>query len=279
MTSMTKLLLFGCLCVGALSPLRASDAEMAVLRSHLTQPITRDYETHTERSRFTWVFFGDSITSGVVHTHGARSFTEIFRNRLCGELGHSFDTVINSGFSGCDTLTLLDRDVYSSHVRFYRPEAVVVMLGANDARGVRNISRADFKRNIAKIVDMIRADKAIPILMTNNTIEYYKIPDGKPLDDYYQSYITLYNNLPSFMEAIREVAREKQVILVDNFANWQKIAADQEKLGSLLGETIHPGSLGHVEIAAELCRVLGIYDPGAGSFLHRSLGAPARSDR
>ena len=85
------------------------DVELARLKDHLHQRITREYECGGEKSRFTWVFLGDSITSGIIHTHGARSFTEIFRNRVCGELGLSLDTVINSGFSGLDTKMILER--------------------------------------------------------------------------------------------------------------------------------------------------------------------------
>lgn len=33
----------------------------------------------------TWVFLGDSITQGVVHTHGHRGYVEHFAERVRGE--------------------------------------------------------------------------------------------------------------------------------------------------------------------------------------------------
>ena len=261
--------------------------ELAALKAHVTQPITRAYETGGEKSRFTWVFLGDSVTSGVIHTHGARSFTEIFRNRVCGEKGLSLDTVINSGFSGLDTKLILERGLYESHVRPYHPNAVFIMLGMNDARGVNKLTKAQFQDNIGQLVEKVRADGAIPILMTCNAIEKYEAPDGKPLEEffkdnagaleYYKTYLTAYKQLPEFMEAVRTVARERDVILVDNFAHWQK--ADAATLSSWLGETIHPGARGHIEIAAEIFRVLDIPADGGNSMAARAIKDGIRTDR
>ena len=63
--------------------------------------------------------------------------------------------------------------------------------------------------------------------------------------------------MPQFMEIVRQAAREKDVILIDHNAYWQKHAV----LDEWLGETIHPGALGHLEIAKEIFRTFGIYDP------------------
>ena len=52
------------------------------------------------KDRFRWVFTGDSITMGAKHTHGYRSYVEIFRERLQWELGRSWDIVINTEMSG-----------------------------------------------------------------------------------------------------------------------------------------------------------------------------------
>ena len=254
-------------------------ADLARLQAHLRRPRDRAYALGGEKSRFTWVFLGDSITSGVVHTHGARSFTEIFRNRVCGEIGLLLDTVINSGFSGLDTKAILERGLYESHVRPYHPDAVVIMLGMNDARGVSQITVEQFRSNIARLVDMARADGAIPVLMTCNTIEKYVSPDGGPLNAYFLTYLKAYEALPAYMEAVRDVAREKDVVLVDNFAHWEKDAADPAVLASWLGETIHPGAKGHLEIASEIFRVLGISAPNGNSMAARSVQAGRRTDR
>ena len=41
----------------------------------------------------TWVFAGDSITQGVFHTHGARSWVEHVHERLRWQLGRLHDDV------------------------------------------------------------------------------------------------------------------------------------------------------------------------------------------
>ena len=50
-------------------------------------------------SRATWVFTGDSITQGVHHTHGSRSWVELVSERVRWELSRVQDIVVNSGVS------------------------------------------------------------------------------------------------------------------------------------------------------------------------------------
>ena len=47
-----------------------------------------------------WVFTGDSITHGAVHTYGWRDYTELFSERLRYEMGRRRDMVIKTGISG-----------------------------------------------------------------------------------------------------------------------------------------------------------------------------------
>ncbi len=63
------------------------------------------------------------------------------------------------------------------------------------------------------------------------------------------------------MKIVREVAEQKDILLVDNFAYWSNHANNQEILDSWLGETIHPGPHGHQEIAILLLKTLGMYSP------------------
>ena len=47
-----------------------------------------------------WVFVGDSITHGAKHTFGARSYPEIFGERIRWELRRVRDVIINTAISG-----------------------------------------------------------------------------------------------------------------------------------------------------------------------------------
>src|SRR5688572_4256077 len=48
----------------------------------------------------TWVFTGDSITHGALHTKGWRSYPEHFAERVRWEMRRMRDVVINTGISG-----------------------------------------------------------------------------------------------------------------------------------------------------------------------------------
>jgi acyl-CoA thioesterase I len=52
-----------------------------------------------------WVFTGDSITHGALHTFGWRSYVEHFAERVRFEMRRMTDVVINTGISG-DTMSL-----------------------------------------------------------------------------------------------------------------------------------------------------------------------------
>src|SRR6185369_10691115 len=55
------------------------------------------------KAALTWVFTGDSITHGALHTLGWRSYPEHFAERVRWELKRMRDVVINTGISG-DTI-------------------------------------------------------------------------------------------------------------------------------------------------------------------------------
>ena len=55
------------------------------------EAIKKHIKREGEVSEWTWVFFGDSITHGALHTYGWRSFPEIFEERLRFEMNHVMD--------------------------------------------------------------------------------------------------------------------------------------------------------------------------------------------
>src|SRR5262245_43171096 len=74
----------------------------------------------------TWVFTGDSITHGALHTKGWRSYPEHFAERVRWELKRMRDIVVNTGISGDRAQGLLpDIDWRVLHLK---PDVVSVML-------------------------------------------------------------------------------------------------------------------------------------------------------
>ena len=212
------------------------------------------------REPWLWLFFGDSITHGAAHTRGFRSFPEIFAERIRWELRLTKDLILNSGISGRTCPQLLNDD-YEHLVRRHQPQVVFVLIGTNDI--ARYNDSELFRQYLTELVGRLRSEGSIPVMQTCTPV--LKVEDN-------ESYILRYNKLPLYNSIIREIAEQKSIILVDHAAYWQKIAPDENSLKRLLGEAIHPGGAGHLEMAKEIFRTLGIYD--ADSNCANPVGTP-----
>ncbi|MDQ8735158.1 GDSL-type esterase/lipase family protein [Paenibacillus sp. LHD-38] len=193
----------------------------------------------SEKLASTWLFTGDSITHGPLHTNGLSNFVEYFQERVRSELGHDSDLVINTGISGNRTGDLLTG--FEQRVTKFNPDAVAVMLGMNDV-GVGLAGRETFKNNLRSIVDRIRAIDAVPILQTPNPAN----GDASRAD------------LVNYVDIIRQVAVEKDSVLIDHYAYWEKQSATRWK--SWLNDLIHPNEYGHLEMAKKIFADLDIFD-------------------
>ncbi|MBQ7179208.1 MAG: SGNH/GDSL hydrolase family protein [Victivallales bacterium] len=213
------------------------------IAKHLSSP---------ESTPWCWLFYGDSITHGAKHTHGWRDFTEIFAERLRWELSLKQDVVINTGISENSTVDLL-RD-YEWRVRHWRPNVVFVLIGTNDIVKLDNIGL--FQDNLNRLLELLQEEKAIPILQTYPTIQYIQDNAG---------YVKRYEEMPAYNQAIRDIAQKNGILLIDHDRHWQECASDPDILASWLGEPIHPGALGHLEMAKTIFKELGIYDAKACS--------------
>lgn len=200
------------------------------------------------RESWIWLFFGDSITHGAAHTHGHRSFPEIFAERIRWELRLFKDLIINSGISGRSCIDLLNDD-YNHLVRRHQPQVVFVLIGINDI--LRYNDSGLFRQYLTELVCRLRSERSIPVMQTCTPI--LKIEE-------HERCMERYNKLPLYNKIIREIAEQQSIILVDHDKYWQKIASDEDLLKRLLDDDIHPGGTGHLEMAKEIFRTLGIYD-------------------
>jgi lysophospholipase L1-like esterase len=195
-----------------------------------------------------WVFAGDSITQGAKHTHGERSYPEIFTERVRFELGRSRDIIVNSAISGNASKHILAD--FDWRIGQFKPQVVSLMIGTNDAAASRTTTVEQFEQNLGQLVDQIRGLGAIPIFHTPNIIIAEKASER--------------SRLPEYVAVIQRVASEKKVVLVDNWAYWQKMLLEQPA-GSIhqkwLNDPLHPNGTGHQEIARLLFKKLSIYDP------------------
>ena len=208
-----------------------------------------DYHFNTPNSPpFTWVFYGDSITHGAAHTHGWRSFPEIFAERVRWELKQSADVIVNTAYSGRTAKALSQKEAFDACVTRFAPDAVFLMAGTNDI--VRTEGGAEgFRGYLDAVVEQIVQLGAIPIVQNYPPVAKSENP----------GYVKRYEEMPAYNAVIAETAAKYGAIFVDHWSHWREHAPTPEILDSWLGETIHPGARGHFEMAMTIFRTLGIY--------------------
>lgn len=190
-----------------------------------------------------WLFYGDSITHGVRHTFGWRDYVELFSERVRGELGRSMDLVINSAISGHTTRQLLDG--YSWRVEQFQPEVVFLMIGMNDCKDELEMSIDEFRENLLQLHQLNAGLGAQTVFQTTCPIIPGLAPEREP-------------TFPSFMQAIREVAADRDAPLVDHLEHWKQ---REESHQFWMSNMFHPNEFGHRAFAHLLFRELEIFHP------------------
>ncbi len=191
-----------------------------------------------------WVFTGDDITQGAVHTKGFRSYPEHFAERVRWELKRMRDLVINSGVSGekADGL-LADLDWRVLHLK---PDVVSIMLGTNDCT-LGPVGHALFRKNLTALVSKVMGAGAIVILNTPSTVYLKNVATGV--------------HLAAYAQIVRDVALGTRAVLVDHYAFWETTKPDQEQLLKWLDDAkLHPGVFGHRALARQIFATLEISD-------------------
>jgi lysophospholipase L1-like esterase len=192
-----------------------------------------------------WVFTGDSITHGALHTYGWRSYVEHFAERVRWEMRRMHDLVINTGISG-DTLKGISADV-DRRIFQFRPQVISLNIGMNDCREGEK-GKAAFRRYLENLIEKAEKQKSILLLQTPNLIDFLKSEDRRPL--------------PEYVEIIRGIATECKLPLVDHYGYWVGQAANSSRLQFWLNDgAIHPNNFGHIVMAHKIFHDLGIFDP------------------
>ncbi len=195
----------------------------------------------------TWVLIGDSITQAVEHTRGRRGYGELLAERVRGELGRLGDAVVNTSVAGSTSEDLLAE--FHWRAGRFAPDVVIAMFGTNDSAeghdGVRG-----FRFRIDQIVQRSRDLVALPILQTPPPVQSAEARDPEVV--------------AAYADAVRQVARDLGVLLVDHHRHWTKAGeAGGEGIAEWFSDPFHPNAVGHLELARTLMRTLGIDDPAS----------------
>jgi len=190
-----------------------------------------------------WVFAGDSITHGALHTMGWRDYVELFGERVRWEMGRMRDCVIKTACSGWRITNL--RDDFEWSIAQHRPHVVSINVGMNDCVA-GTAGRMDFEKTYLEVVNRIREKTSTLVLLHTPTRIL-------PLDASRAPY------LADYACAVREVAAKTDCALVDNYADWEAFEANNW-MAYLLSDAIHPNECGHRLMNRSLLQILGIWD-------------------
>jgi len=209
--------------------------------------VERVQELINSRKPVKWLFYGDSITHGALHTLGNRDYVELFAERVRFELGRTMDIVINTAISGNNTRQLIAG--FEWRVKQFTPDVVLLMIGMNDCTDLNDITLDEFERNLLELCDQITAFDGLPVLQTTCPILHGQAPDREPhFDDY--------------MDIIRQVAAQRKLPLIDHTAFWKE---RPDSFFYWMSNAFHPNEYGHRAFADLIYRVLGIRDEASRS--------------
>ena len=126
-----------------------------------------------------------------------------------------------------------------SDVLARKPDVIFIEFGTNDAYVPYKTSLAESKRNLNKIIDAIQAadPKTEIVLQTMNSC---KDKPGVGL------HATNRPQIAAYFQLYRDVARERNLLLVDHYPNWLKImTTEPDRFDQLVPDRIHPQAEGY----------------------------------
>lgn len=194
-----------------------------------------------DESPLLWVMAGDSITQGILHTHGARCWAEHLHERVRFQLRRFFDTVINTGMSGWTA-----HQVWEHHEHLigrFRPQVLSLALGTNDClQGVAGLPL--FEQSMRHLIEASQEQGATVILQTPVLVTA-EAPQARR------------EHIGRYAERLRELSRAYDCLLVDHESHWRSHFG-QAAPDAWMDDHTHPNAIGHLQMAQYLLEVLGI---------------------
>lgn len=218
-----------------------------------------------EKKSATVIAFGDSTTAP--RKVGEKPLT-VYADRLRDELARrgSIADVRNAGVGGNDTSQARER--FDKDVLNHGPHAVILQFGINDASvdvwknppaTQPRVDKAAFSGNMRTFVAELKRAGAVVILMTPNPMRWtpamirqYGKPPYRPDDP--NGFNVL---LDDYAEAVREIARDEKVPLVDVHRMFTELERKGDRsMDELLLDGVHPNAEAHRAIADALLPIL-----------------------
>jgi lysophospholipase L1-like esterase len=213
-----------------------------------------------ERTRI--VAFGSSNTDRRIHGLHWFDWLDLGIKQTYGRVAHS----INAGTGGDTTRDLLRR--WETDVALYRPHAVLVTIGGNDANPEKDLGADEYRANLHILVQRIRDLGAVPILQTYYAADLAGL--GEPHASSFQRN----------MQIIREVASAEGCELVDHHIRWERVRLQHPQVfAGLMIDALHTNPLGNATMGLDLIRKFGVHlDPDQQAFTAAARGIQALMD-
>ncbi|KKB34500.1 S-layer homology domain-containing protein [Bacillus thermotolerans] len=181
---------------------------------------------HSIRHKTRFIAFGDNNTSGAYFED---QYPEYQSNKWTDQVAAVYSrelarNMYNAGVSGDDTNEGMKR--FREEVLALYPDSAAIMFGMNDAlllpNGQPQVSKAQFEKNITSMVTQLKERNVKVLLMTNPPVHeelYYEFHREQNAEQLYADKGGIRNWINSYNDIIRKVAKEQEVVLVDNYAN------------------------------------------------------------
>lgn len=223
-------------------------------------------EDGLERKNPVVVALGDSVTAGhfefagdpaemfakagagqlqegdVIDVTDAREcYLEKFRWKLIDYYEQTSVSVVNCGIAG-DTILGMEKRLERDVIR-YQPD-LVILNGSLNWDGELGTA-TDYRRILGSVVDRILAGTEADVILLTPNME---VPSP---------YTGQVSTLEERVEAIRQIAEEKQVCLGDTYLAWKRYEAAGYPVGDLLANGVnHPSAVGHEAYAEVLMKLI-----------------------
>lgn len=197
----------------------------------------------------TWLFIGDSITHGALHTKGSDSITQNFQKYLDAPdgLNRPDDLVINTAVSGARASDTLN-SYLDGRVKDYTADVAIFMLGMNDS----GTATDTYVSQMQALIDAVKEKNpnAILVLRICNTVPG-RADVSNANDDY--------------PVALRGLAQKNNAILVDHATTWDYYRARVGTTASggaanFNNNNLHPNGIGQRVMFDDLVKAMGLYD-------------------
>jgi len=202
----------------------------------------------------TIVTFGDSTTA-------PRGPLVVYSTILAKELPQQGIPVkvINAGIGGNTTQNAVAR--FEKDVLDKQPDLVVIQFGINDSAidvwrkppaTKSRVSQKKYEANLRSLIDQLQKRNIKVVLMTSNSLRWIprikKLYGKPPYDPEDPRGFNLF--LKDYAQSVRDIAREKQVPLVDVYTAFEEYDKQPgQSTDDLLLDGMHPNTAGQRKVA------------------------------